>query len=149
MLKGPTGSGKTRFVALTAARLGAPLITIACDADLTAADLTGRYLLRGGDTVWVDGPLTRAVRDGGICYLDEAVEKCRPATAAPIAKQDQDMAPTFLNCAGAIWWCFAVALLLLSLCCGLAQPFVQKRRATAIGQPPVSAILPITQRSIS
>ena len=74
LLKGPTGSGKTRFVAHMAARLGAPLITIACHDDLTAADLTGRYLLRGGDTVWVDGPLTRAVRHGGICYLDEVVE---------------------------------------------------------------------------
>jgi nitric oxide reductase NorQ protein len=74
LLKGPTGSGKTRFVAHMAARLAVPLITVACHDDLTAADLTGRYLLRGGDTIWVDGPLTRAVRHGGICYLDEVVE---------------------------------------------------------------------------
>ena len=74
LLKGPTGSGKTRFVAHMAARLGVSLTTIACHDDLTAADLTGRYLLRGGDTAWVDGPLTRAVRHGGICYLDEVVE---------------------------------------------------------------------------
>jgi nitric oxide reductase NorQ protein len=74
LLKGPTGSGKTRFVAHMAARLGVPLVTVACHDDLTAADLTGRYLLRGGDTIWVDGPLTRAVRQGGICYLDEVVE---------------------------------------------------------------------------
>ena len=74
ILKGPTGSGKTRFVAHMAARLGVPLITVACHDDLTAADLTGRYLLRGGETQWVDGPLTRAVRHGGICYLDEVVE---------------------------------------------------------------------------
>jgi nitric oxide reductase NorQ protein len=74
LLKGPTGSGKTRFVAHMAARLRVPLITVACHDDLTAADLTGRYLLRGGDTVWMDGPLTRAVRHGGICYLDEIVE---------------------------------------------------------------------------
>lgn len=74
LLKGPTGSGKTRFVAHMAARLAVPLITVACHDDLTAADLTGRYLLRGGDTMWVDGPLTRAVRHGGICYLDEVVE---------------------------------------------------------------------------
>ena len=74
LLKGPTGCGKTRFVSHMAARLGRPLFTVSCHDDLTAADLTGRYLLRGGDTVWVDGPLTRAVREGGICYLDEVVE---------------------------------------------------------------------------
>ncbi|AWI56621.1 CbbQ/NirQ/NorQ/GpvN family protein [Sinorhizobium fredii] len=74
LLKGPTGCGKTRFVAHMAARLGLPLATVSCHDDLAAADLTGRYLLKGGDTVWVDGPLTRAVREGGICYLDEIVE---------------------------------------------------------------------------
>ncbi len=74
LLKGPTGCGKTRFVAHMAARLGLPVFTVSCHDDLTAADLTGRYLLKGGETVWVDGPLTRAVREGGICYLDEVVE---------------------------------------------------------------------------
>ncbi|MFQ6160929.1 CbbQ/NirQ/NorQ/GpvN family protein [Sinorhizobium meliloti] len=74
LLKGPTGCGKTRFVAHMAAKLGLPLSTVSCHDDLAAADLTGRYLLKGGDTVWVDGPLTRAVREGGICYLDEIVE---------------------------------------------------------------------------
>lgn len=74
LLKGPTGCGKTRFVAHMAARLGLPLQTVSCHDDLSAADLTGRYLLKGGETVWTDGPLTRAVRSGGICYLDEVVE---------------------------------------------------------------------------
>jgi nitric oxide reductase NorQ protein len=74
LLKGPTGSGKTRFVAHMAAKLGLPLFTVACHDDLSAADLTGRHLLKGGETVWVDGPLTRAVREGGMCYLDEIVE---------------------------------------------------------------------------
>lgn len=74
LLKGPTGCGKTRFVGHMAAKLGLPLSTVSCHDDLAAADLTGRYLLKGGDTVWVDGPLTRAVREGGICYLDEVVE---------------------------------------------------------------------------
>lgn len=74
LLKGPTGCGKTRFVAHMAAKLGLPLTTVSCHDDLTAADLTGRYLLKGGDTVWTDGPLTRAVREGGVCYLDEVVE---------------------------------------------------------------------------
>jgi nitric oxide reductase NorQ protein len=74
LLKGPTGCGKTRFVGHMAARLGLPLATVSCHDDLAAADLTGRFLLKGGDTVWVDGPLTRSVREGGICYLDEIVE---------------------------------------------------------------------------
>jgi len=80
LLKGPTGCGKTRFVEHMAARLGLPLHTVACHDDLSAADLIGRYLLQGGETVWVDGPLTRAVREGGICYLDEVVEARKDVT---------------------------------------------------------------------
>jgi len=80
LLKGPTGCGKTRFVSHMAAKLGLPLHTVSCHDDLTAADLTGRYLLKGGDTVWTDGPLTRAVRNGGICYLDEVVEARKDVT---------------------------------------------------------------------
>lgn len=74
MLKGPTGCGKTRFVEHMAWQLGRPLITVACHDDLSASDLTGRWLIRGGETVWVDGPLTTAARTGAICYLDEVVE---------------------------------------------------------------------------
>lgn len=74
MLKGPTGCGKTRFVEYMAWRLGRPLITIPCHDDLTASDLIGRYLIRHDGTVWQDGPLTKAVREGAICYLDEVVE---------------------------------------------------------------------------
>lgn len=74
LLKGPTGCGKTRFVSHMAARLGLPLNTVSCHDDLAAADLTGRYLLKGGETIWADGPLTSAVRNGGVCYLDEVVE---------------------------------------------------------------------------
>ena len=74
MLKGPTGCGKTRFVEYVAWRLGRPLVTVACHDDLSASDLTGRYLVRGGETVWQDGPLTVAARLGAICYLDEIVE---------------------------------------------------------------------------
>ncbi|MCF3595368.1 CbbQ/NirQ/NorQ/GpvN family protein [Rhodobacteraceae bacterium LMO-12] len=80
LLKGPTGCGKTRFVAHMAARLGRPLYTVACHDDLSAADLIGRYLLKGGETIWVDGPLTRAVREGAICYLDEVVEARKDVT---------------------------------------------------------------------
>ncbi|MBL8446027.1 MAG: CbbQ/NirQ/NorQ/GpvN family protein [Zoogloeaceae bacterium] len=80
LIKGPTGVGKTRFVAHMAARLGLPLFTVACHDDLTAADLVGRHLIGDGETVWCDGPLTRAVRQGGICYLDEVVEARKDTT---------------------------------------------------------------------
>jgi len=92
ILKGPTGCGKTRFLehmthrlyrgpeAAARARIEQPLVTVACHEDLTATDLVGRYLLEGDDTVWMDGPLTRAVRDGSICYLDEIVEARKDTT---------------------------------------------------------------------
>ncbi|WP_158905333.1 CbbQ/NirQ/NorQ/GpvN family protein [Burkholderia sp. L27(2015)] len=74
MLKGPTGCGKTRFIEHMAWRLKRPLITLACNEDMTAADLVGRFLLGPEGTFWQDGPLTLAVRHGAICYLDEVVE---------------------------------------------------------------------------
>lgn len=74
MLKGPTGSGKSRFVEVMAHALGRPLLTVSCHEDTSATDLLGRYLIKGGDTVWQDGPLTRAVREGAILYLDEIAE---------------------------------------------------------------------------
>ncbi len=80
MLKGPTGCGKTRFVEHMAYRLQRPLITVSCHEDLFAADLVGRYLLAGDETVWMDGPLTMAVRHGAICYLDEVVEARKDTT---------------------------------------------------------------------
>jgi nitric oxide reductase NorQ protein len=80
LLKGPTGCGKTRFVEHMAWKLGRPLVTVACHDDLTASDLVGRFLIRGNATVWQDGPLTRAVRLGAICYLDEIVEARQDTT---------------------------------------------------------------------
>ncbi len=80
LLKGPTGCGKTRFMQFMAWRLQRPLITVSCHDDLTASDLVGRYLVQGGETVWVDGPLTTAVRAGGFCYLDEIVEARKDTT---------------------------------------------------------------------
>lgn len=74
LLKGPTGCGKSRFVDAMAFDLGVPLITVACNEDTSATDLLGRFLIKGSDTVWQDGPLTRAVRMGAILYLDEVVE---------------------------------------------------------------------------
>ncbi|MEZ5552526.1 MAG: AAA family ATPase [Pseudomonadales bacterium] len=93
LLKGPTGCGKTRFVEYMTwriyrddethperARVGNPLQTVACHEDLSATDLVGRFLLKGGETIWQDGPLTRAVKDGAICYLDEIVEARKDST---------------------------------------------------------------------
>jgi len=92
LLKGPTGTGKTRFIEYMTYRLALeletetadsrrfPLVTVACHEDLTASDLVGKFLLKGEETVWVDGPLTRAVKHGGICYLDEVVEARKDTT---------------------------------------------------------------------
>ncbi len=80
LLKGPTGCGKTRFMEYMSWRLDRPMITVSCHDDLTASDLVGRYLVKGGETVWVDGPLTRAVRAGSLCYLDEIVEARKDTT---------------------------------------------------------------------
>ena len=80
MLKGPTGCGKTRFVEYMAWKLGKPLITLACNEDMTASDLVGRYLLDADGTRWQDGPLTLSVRYGAICYLDEVVEARQDTT---------------------------------------------------------------------
>jgi nitric oxide reductase NorQ protein len=80
MLKGPTGCGKTRFIQHMAYKLRRPLITVACHEDLTASDLVGRYLLKGQETVWIDGPLTLGVKHGAIVYLDEIVEARKDTT---------------------------------------------------------------------
>jgi len=80
MLKGPTGCGKSRFVEYMAWKLGKPLITVACNEDMTASDLVGRYLLDANGTRWLDGPLTTAARIGAICYLDEIVEARQDTT---------------------------------------------------------------------
>jgi nitric oxide reductase NorQ protein len=80
MVKGPTGCGKSRFVEYMAYRLKRPLVTVACNEDMTAADLVGRFLLEPGGTRWQDGPLTLAARHGAICYLDEVVEARQDTT---------------------------------------------------------------------
>ncbi|MDO3646947.1 CbbQ/NirQ/NorQ/GpvN family protein [Nocardia mangyaensis] len=93
LLKGPTGCGKTRFVETMAAELGRDLITVAGHEDMTSADLVGRFLLKGGETVWVDGPLTRAVRSGAIFYLDEVVEARQDTTVVihPLADHRREL----------------------------------------------------------
>lgn len=80
MVKGPTGCGKSRFVEYMAWKLGKPLITVACNEDMTASDLVGRYLLEANGTRWLDGPLSTAARIGAICYLDEIVEARQDTT---------------------------------------------------------------------
>ena len=86
LLKGPTGTGKTRFVEYMSWYISekrnksVPLVTVACHEDLTASDLVGRYLIDASGTKWIDGPLTRAVKSGGICYLDEVVEARKDTT---------------------------------------------------------------------
>lgn len=80
MVKGPTGCGKSRFIEHMAWKLGKPLITVACNEDMTASDLVGRYLLDANGTRWLDGPLTVAARMGAICYLDEIVEARQDTT---------------------------------------------------------------------
>ena len=80
LIKGPTGCGKTRFIEHMAAKLDRPLYTVACHDDLTAADLVGRHLIGDGETYWQDGPLSKAVREGAICYLDEVVEARKDTT---------------------------------------------------------------------
>jgi nitric oxide reductase NorQ protein len=93
LLKGPTGCGKTRFVQAMAHALGRDLVTVAGHEDMTSADLVGRFLLKGGETVWVDGPLTRAVREGAICYLDEIVEARQDTTVVihPLADHRREL----------------------------------------------------------
>jgi len=80
LIKGPTGCGKTRFIQHMAEKLGRPIYTVSCHDDLTAADLVGRHLIGKDGTFWQDGPLTRAVREGAICYLDEVIEARKDTT---------------------------------------------------------------------
>ncbi|MEK7991525.1 MAG: CbbQ/NirQ/NorQ/GpvN family protein [Thiotrichaceae bacterium] len=94
LLKGPTGCGKTRFMEYMAWRLQRPLITVSCHDDLTASDLVGQFLIKQDHTTWVDGALSRAVRCGGICYLDEVIEARKDTTVVihPLA-DDRRMLP--------------------------------------------------------
>jgi nitric oxide reductase NorQ protein len=101
LIKGPTGCGKTRFVQHMAHRLKLPLYTVACHDDLSAADLVGRHLIGAQGTWWQDGPLTRAVREGGICYLDEVVE-ARQDTAVVLHPLADDRRQLYLERTGEV-----------------------------------------------
>ncbi len=93
LLKGPTGCGKTRFMQFLAWKLKRPLITVSCHDDLSTSDLVGRFLIRSGEAVWTDGPLTLAVRAGAICYLDEIVEARKDTTVVihPLADDRREL----------------------------------------------------------
>lgn len=93
LLKGPTGCGKTRFMQFLAWKLARPLVTVSCHDDLSTSDLVGRYLIRAGEAVWTDGPLTMAVRAGAICYLDEIVEARKDTTVVihPLADDRREL----------------------------------------------------------
>ena len=93
MLKGPTGCGKTRFMEYMAWKLGKPLITLACNEDMTSSDLVGRFLLDASGTHWQDGPLTLAVRNGAICYLDEVVEARQDTTVVMVTHHVEEIIP--------------------------------------------------------
>ena len=144
LLKGPTGCGKTRFVAHMAARLGLPLFTVACHDDLSAADLLGRHLIGAEGTWWQDGPLTRAVREGGICYLDEVVE-ARQDTAVvlhPIADERREL---FLERTGEVLKAPPSFMLVVSynpgyqnLLKGMKPSTRQRFVAMRFGYPPVA-----------
>ena len=93
LLKGPTGCGKTRFMQYLAWKLQLPMVTVSCHDDLSTSDLVGRYLIRSGEAVWIDGPLTLAVRAGALCYLDEIVEARKDTTVVihPLADDRREL----------------------------------------------------------
>ncbi|WP_179475446.1 CbbQ/NirQ/NorQ/GpvN family protein [Mycolicibacterium vinylchloridicum] len=113
MLTGPTGCGKTRLVEHMGLLLGRPVVTISCHDDLTSSDLVGRFMVTGGDVVWTDGPLTRAVKDGAICYLDEVVE-ARHDSLAVLHSLTDHRRTLYLDRAAEVVWAPAEFMLVCS-----------------------------------
>jgi nitric oxide reductase NorQ protein len=142
ILKGPTGCGKTRFVEHMASHLDLPLVTVSCHEDLTAADLVGRFLFKGNETVWQDGPLTLAVRYGAICYLDEIVE-ARKDTTVIIHSLTDDRRMLFIDQTGEVLRAHADFMMVLSYNPGyqnvvkdLKQSTKQRFASLQFGYPP-------------
>ncbi|MCZ4323139.1 MULTISPECIES: CbbQ/NirQ/NorQ/GpvN family protein [Pseudomonas] len=144
LIKGPTGCGKTRFVQYMAHRLNLPLYTVACHDDLSAADLVGRHLIGAQGTWWQDGPLTRAVREGGICYLDEVVE-ARQDTAVVLHPLADDRRELYLERTGEVLRAPPGFMLVVSynpgyqnLLKGMKPSTRQRFVALRFGYPPVA-----------
>ncbi len=143
IVKGPTGCGKTRFVEHMAFHLRLPLITVSCHEDLTAADLVGRFLFRENETEWHDGPLTLAVRHGGICYLDEIVE-ARKDTSVIIHSLTDDRRMLYIDKTGDVVRAHPSFMMVLSYNPGyqsivkdLKQSTKQRFASLLFGHPPV------------
>jgi nitric oxide reductase NorQ protein len=143
ILKGPTGCGKTRFVEYLAFRLGLPLVTVSCHEDLTAADLVGRFLFKDNETVWQDGPLTLAVRHGGICYLDEIVE-ARKDTTVIIHSLTDDRRIMYIDKTGEVVRAHPKFMMVMSYNPGyqsivkdLKQSTKQRFASLTFGHPPI------------
>ncbi len=143
ILKGPTGCGKTRFIEFMAHRLGLPLVTVSCHEDLTAADLVGRFLFKENETLWQDGPLTLAVRHGGICYLDEIVE-ARKDTTVIIHSLTDDRRILYVDKTGEVVPAHEDFMMVLSYNPGyqsivkdLKQSTKQRFASLSFGHPPV------------
>jgi nitric oxide reductase NorQ protein len=143
IIKGPTGCGKTRFIEHMAHKLDLPLVTVSCHEDLTAADLVGRFLFRDEQTVWQDGPLTLAVRYGGICYLDEIVE-ARKDTTVLIHSLTDDRRMLYLDKTGEVLRAHEDFMMVLSYNPGyqsivkdLKHSTKQRFASLSFGHPPV------------
>ena len=143
IIKGPTGCGKTRFIEYMAHTLGLPLVTVSCHEDLTAADLVGRFLFKDDQTVWQDGPLTLAVRHGGICYLDEIVE-ARKDTTVIIHSLTDDRRMLYIDKTGDVVRANPDFMMVLSYNPGyqsivkdLKQSTKQRFASLVFGHPPV------------
>jgi len=143
IIKGPTGCGKTRFIEHMAYGLNLPLITVSCHEDLTAADLIGRFLFKDDHTVWQDGPLTLAVRHGGLCYLDEVVE-ARKDTTVVIHSLTDDRRILYIDKTGEVIRAHPSFMMVLSYNPGyqsivkdLKQSTKQRFASLVFGHPPV------------
>ena len=151
IIKGPTGCGKSRFIEYMAWKLGRPLVTVSCHEDLTAADLVGRFLFKDEATVWQDGPLTLAVRYGGICYLDEVVE-ARKDTTVIIHSLTDDRRLLFIDKTGEVVRAHSEFMMVLSYNPGyqsivkdLKQSTKQRFASLIFDHPPVDIETQIVQ----
>lgn len=129
LLKGPTGTGKSRFVEFMAYKLGKTLLTVSCHEETSATDLIGRYIIKGADTVWVDGPLTAAVREGSILYLDEIAE-ARPDVIVAIHSLTDHRRELFIDKLGVTYKAHTDFMLVASFNPGYQRGFKELKPST-------------------